>query len=75
MVFDMVDEVKAMSRAHVAKLIKDERKRANLSQVELAELSGLSRQNIERIEAGRYNVTVDTLSLIAKALGKVIALM
>ena len=34
----------------------------------LAELSGVSSQNITKIENGKYNVSIDILSRVAKAL-------
>lgn len=36
---------------------------------ELAELCGLTHTNIVKIEDGRYNVRLDTVDVIARALG------
>lgn len=60
-------------REAIAELVKRARHAAGISQVQLAERAGLSRTNIERIESAKYNVTIDTLSLIARALDKQIA--
>ena len=50
--------------------IRDIREGQNVSQDELAERSGISRQTISAIESGRAtNVTTGTLVAIARALG------
>ncbi len=50
--------------------IRDIREGQKVSQDELAERSGISRQTISAIESGRAtNVTTGTLEAIAKALG------
>ena len=50
--------------------IRDIREAAKISQDELAERSGVSRQTISAIETGRAtSVTTGTLEAIAKALG------
>ena len=50
--------------------IRDIREGHNVSQDELAERSGISRQTISAIESGRAtNVTTGTLVAIARALG------
>jgi transcriptional regulator with XRE-family HTH domain len=45
------------------------RKFRKMSQVQLAELSGLTRSSISNLETGHQNVRIDTLALIARALG------
>ena len=45
------------------------RKSRGLSQYALAELSGVSRGTIARIESGAYNPTLQTLEQLAAALG------
>jgi len=42
----------------------------DLSQQQLAELVGVSRQTINAIEKGNYNPTINLCIAIAKALGK-----
>lgn len=44
-------------------------RRKGMTQGELAARCGLLRNNLSRIEAGRYNVGFDTLQAIAEALG------
>lgn len=41
----------------------------NLSQATLAKRAGLSREYINKIEAGRYDPPLSTLNSLAKALG------
>jgi transcriptional regulator with XRE-family HTH domain len=45
------------------------RKKKGLSQQALADLCGLNRQNLARIEAGKHSTGIDILSRIAEALG------
>ena len=56
-------------RVSVGRQVREARERAGLSIRELAESSGLGHGHIVRIEAGRYNVTVDTLEKLGNALG------
>ena len=42
--------------------------RHGMTQAELAERAGLQRPHIVRIEQGKYGITIDVLSTIAKAL-------
>ena len=42
--------------------------RHGMTQTELAELTGLQRSHIVRLEQGRYGATIDVLSTIAEAL-------
>ena len=43
---------------------------ANISQTELAKLSGIRQSNISRIENGNCIPKLETLSILAKAMGK-----
>lgn len=56
-------------REKIGKRIAELRHEKKLSQVQLAELSGVGYSHIGRIELGRYSVGIDTLSKIAEALG------
>lgn len=49
--------------------IREERTARKLSQERLAELAGLDRQAINKIELGRQAVLIDNLFRIARALG------
>ena len=50
--------------------MKDARARAGLSQQELADKLGVSRQTINAIEKGDYNPTINLCLAICKTLGK-----
>jgi transcriptional regulator with XRE-family HTH domain len=49
--------------------IREARKRAGMSQTQLAELVGVDQSGVSRIERGERPVTVDMLKAIARALG------
>lgn len=58
------------SRKLVGIRIRQLREDAGLTQDQLAEKTGLLKQNISRIESGKYSTGQDILSKIATALGK-----
>ena len=60
---------KQEERIRIGKRITEIRKGKNLSQADLAELTGMTPGNISRIESGRYSTGVDILSKIADVLG------
>ena len=49
--------------------VRDRRTRKKLSQEALANLAGIHTNVVGRLERGKYNPTVDTLSSIAAKLG------
>ena len=51
----------------IGRKIRDARKNAGMTQVELAKATNLSRSYIGDIEKDRYNPSVSTLQAIAKA--------
>jgi len=53
----------------VAELVKDARKKANLTQAEFAQLVELKRPHISRIERAQTDVRISTLHKIARGLG------
>jgi putative transcriptional regulator len=53
----------------MAKRIKEWRAKRGLSQRDLADVSGVSREYIARIERGQHDPTLSTLEKLAKALG------
>ena len=57
------------ARKRIGERIRQLRAERGISQVELAEMTGLIQPHIVRIEQGRYSVGLDTLQAIAKALG------
>lgn len=48
-------------RAELGAMIRNARLMAGMTQAKLAELSGVSEQNIRKVEAGRYNLSIDIL--------------
>ena len=61
-------------RERIGQRITDIRKEKGMTQVQLSERCGLSQVHISRIEAGKYDIRLDTLAAIAKALERRIAL-
>lgn len=57
-------------RLDAAVAVSRAREQAHLTQEQLAERSGLSRNTIIRIERGRTNPSMKTLERIAQAMGK-----
>jgi transcriptional regulator with XRE-family HTH domain len=53
----------------LGKTLKRLRSRKKLSQAALAKRAGLSREYVNKIEAGRYDLPLSTLNGLAKALG------
>jgi transcriptional regulator with XRE-family HTH domain len=56
-------------RLRMGERIATLRKSRGYTQAELAEMTGLQRSHIVRLEQGRYGATIDVLSAIADALG------
>ncbi|MBI5596492.1 MAG: helix-turn-helix transcriptional regulator [Elusimicrobia bacterium] len=59
----------AGARRRVARQIHDARKKAGVSQPELARRLGTSQAAVSRMEAGAQNMTIDIIESIARALG------
>lgn len=59
----------ARARRRVARQIYQARKRARVSQPELARRLHTSQAAVSRMEAGDQNMTIDTIENIARALG------
>lgn len=57
------------SRERIGLSIKSVRQRKGLTQEQLAELSGMSRTTISKIEAGKFNASIDLLEKLIKPLG------
>jgi transcriptional regulator with XRE-family HTH domain len=53
----------------VAERIKKIRKARKITQEQLAELAGLNRTHLYRLESGKQSMTLRTLKLVADALG------
>ena len=56
-------------RLRIGQRIADLRKQRGITQQTLADLTGMQRNHISRIESGKYSVGFDTLPAIAEALG------
>ena len=56
-------------RERIGQRIADLRKEKSMTQQGLADIVGMQRNHISRIEAGKYSVGFDTLQAIAEALG------
>lgn len=59
----------ASIREEIGAAIAASRKACGLTQRELSELSGVTAQNITKIEHGRYNLSVDILYRVCRPLG------
>ena len=57
------------NREYIGKRVAEIRQAKGLSIRQLADLCGVSAQNITKIEHGRYNVSIDILGKICEALG------
>lgn len=56
-------------REKIGQEIAELRKSKGLTLRQLAEISGITFQNITKIEHGRYNVSIDILAKLCDALG------
>jgi DNA-binding XRE family transcriptional regulator len=50
--------------------VRETRKKNHITQEELAKKSGIPRSTISQIESGKRNTTIDTLCILAEAMGK-----
>lgn len=57
-------------RLVIGERVKELRLSQNLTQSDLSSKAGITRANLSNIEAGKYNVSLDTMYKIACALGK-----
>ena len=64
-----ITEEKKEYRIYIGKRIAEERAKLGLSQTDLANLSGINRATIAKIELGRWSVGIDILGKIAEAMG------
>lgn len=62
------------NRRKIAKTIKLKRVELELTQSQLAEKAGVTRQSIANIESGDYNASIDVLSAVMAVLGIKIAI-
>jgi transcriptional regulator with XRE-family HTH domain len=62
--YDTANTIKAIGAA-----IRTRRKRIGMTQQDVAEIAGLQRQTISRVEAGNHAVAVATVARVAAAVG------
>ena len=61
-------------RRNVASQIREARKSLNITQEDLAKLSGTQKSNISRMESGRYNPSLDLMVKVAGSLGRKVSI-
>lgn len=64
----MTEEEKIANRLRVGQRIAEIRQQKGYSLRQLSELCGVTFQNLNKIENGKYNVSVDILYKVCKAL-------
>lgn len=64
----MTDKQLHDNRVQLGKRIAQIRNERGLSQREVADATGLRQQNVARVEGGKFNVGIDILAKIARAL-------
>lgn len=62
-------------RKRIGRRIAEVREEAGMTQLELSERTGLQQSNLARVESGRYSTRLDTLAVIADALGRKVELV
>lgn len=62
---DMRMDMKIKDRERIGRRVKEIRLEKGITQEELAEMVGIQRASLSRIEAGRFSVGLDILSKIA----------
>jgi DNA-binding XRE family transcriptional regulator len=60
---------------HIGIVLRDIRREQNMTKRQLAELSGLHRNTLRRMESGKYTSGVDKIERVAHALGYELELM
>lgn len=65
----MTTEEKIAQRKKIGGMIAEIRKSKGISLRQLSDMCGVTFQNINKVENGRYNVSVDILAKICDALG------
>lgn len=69
LLFASTPEVRQATRKRVGRIINEARESRGLSLRALSDMSGIDKNQISRIEAGRLNATLDTITALATALG------
>ena len=71
----MTDEQKQQTRERIGQRIAALRTLAGMTQTQLADKAGMQRPHLNRIESGKYAVTLDSIEAIAQALGMTVDLI
>ena len=66
---ETTEDKKQQYRTYIGKRIAEERAKLGLSQTDLANMSGINRATIAKIELGRWSAGIDVLGRIADAMG------
>lgn len=64
----MIEEEKNLNRLRIGQRISELRQEKGLSLKELADMVGIDFSNLSKIERGKYNVGIDILYKVCKAL-------
>ena len=64
----MIEEEKNFNRLRIGQKIAELRQEKGLTVRQLGEMSGVSYQNITKIEHGKYNVSIDLLTKVLNVL-------
>lgn len=71
----MTDEQKQQVRERIGGRVATLRKLKGMTQEQLAQEAGLQRTHVNRIEAGKYAVTIDVVQAIAQVFGMTVDLI
>ncbi|PSR54111.1 XRE family transcriptional regulator [Adhaeribacter arboris] len=66
---NITEEELIAERKRVGNLLRQKREERGYKQEDFAQLTGMSRSTISKIEAGNWNFGIDTLTLFTKHLG------
>lgn len=70
-----MDERKIEVRVQLGQQIAQLREEQGWTQAQLAKMAGVTEQNIQKIEEGRYNVPLDIIGTVAYLLGCEVSLI
>lgn len=69
LLFTSPQAIKQEARKKIGAQLKELRTSKGITLRQAAKMAGISNNHIARIEAGKYNVTIDTVAMIASVLG------
>ena len=68
-IFSSPQKIRQEAREKIGNQLREAREKKGYTLRQLSFLTGIAFNHIGRIEAGKYNVTIDTVSILANALG------